>query len=53
MQEVQAVNISDKINDEIIVILDILIEYKCITKKQHEQSLNKCNLLHKWVFLLN
>ena len=46
MQEVQAGNKSDKINDEIIFILDNLLDYKCISKK-HKQVLIKCNLLHK------
>ena len=47
MQEVQAGNNSDKISDENIVILDNLLEYKCISKKQHKQVLIKCSLLHK------
>ena len=33
------------INDEIVAIVDKLLEYKCISKKQHKQILNKCNLL--------
>ena len=43
-QEKQAGNNSDLINDEIVVIIDKLIESKCITKKQHKQILLKCNL---------
>ena len=45
LQEKQAGNNSDIINDEIVVIIDKLLEYKCITKKQHKQILTKCNLL--------
>ena len=45
LQEKHAGNNSDIINDEIIVIVDKLLEYKCITKKQHKQILIKCNLL--------
>ena len=47
LQEKQAGNNSDIINDEIVVINDKLLEYKCITKKQHEKILIKCNLLQK------
>ena len=47
LQEVQAGNNSDLINKEIVAIVDKLLEYKCITKKQHNQILNKCNLLQK------
>ena len=45
LQEKQAGNNSDIINDEIVAIIDKLLEYKCITKKQHKQFLPKCNLL--------
>ena len=45
LQEKHAGNISDIINDEIVAIVDKLLEYKCITKKQHKQILIKCNLL--------
>ena len=45
LQEKQAGNDSDIINDEIVAIVDKLLEYKCISKKQHEQILIKCNLL--------
>ena len=38
---------SDIINDEINAIVDKLIEYKCIPKKQYKQILIKCNLLNK------
>ena len=47
LQEKDAGNNSDIINDEIVVIIDKLLEYKCITKKQHNQVLIKCNLLQK------
>ena len=47
LQEKHAGNNSDIINDEIVAIIDKLLEYKCISKKQHEQILIKCNLLHK------
>ena len=39
-------NNSDLINEVIVPIVDKLLEYKCISKKQHKQILNKCNLLH-------
>ena len=45
LQEKHAGNNSDLINDEIITIVDKLLEYKCISKKQHRQILIKCNLL--------
>ena len=47
LQEKHAGNNSDIVNDEIVVIIDKLLEYKCITKKQHNQILIKCNLLQK------
>ena len=49
LQEKQAGNNSDIINDEIVAIVDKLLEYKCISKNQHKQILIKCNLLHKEV----
>ena len=45
LQEKHAGNNSNIINDEIVVIIDKLLEYKCISKKQHKQILIKCNLL--------
>ena len=45
LQEKHAGNNSDIINDEILAIDDTLLEYECISKKQHKQILNKCNLL--------
>ena len=47
LQEKHAGNNSDIINDEIVAIVDNLLEYKCITKKQHKQILIKCNLINK------
>ena len=47
LQEKHAGNNSDIINQEIIVIVDKLLEYKCISKKQHKQILIKCNLINK------
>ena len=40
-------NNSDIINDELVAIVDKLSAYKCKSKKQHKQILNKCNLLQK------
>ena len=45
LQEKQAGNNSDIINGEIVAIVDKLLEYKCISKKQHKQILTKCNLI--------
>ena len=45
LQEKHAGNNSDIINDEIVAIVDKLLEYKCISKKQNKQILLKCNLL--------
>ena len=47
LQEKHAGNNSNIINDEIVAIIDKLLEYKCISKKQHKQILIKCNLLQK------
>ena len=47
LQEKHAGNNSDIINDEIIAIVDKLLEYKCISKKQHNQILIKFILLNK------
>ena len=41
LQEKQAGNHSDMINDEIVAIVDKILEYKCISKKQHNQTLIK------------
>ena len=45
LEEKHAGKYSDIINDEIVAIVDKLLEYKCISKKQHKQILIKCNLL--------
>ena len=45
LQEKHAGNNSDIIIKESVAIVDKLIEYKYISKKQHKQILNKCNLL--------
>ena len=45
LQEKHAGNNSDIINDENVIIVDKLLEFKCISKKQHEQILIKCNPL--------
>ena len=47
LQEKQAGNNSNTINDEIVAVVDKLLKYKCMSKKEHEQILIKCNLLHK------
>ena len=47
LQEKHAGNNSDIINEEIVTVVDKLLEYKCISKKQHKQLLIKCNLLNK------
>ena len=36
LQEEQAGNNSDVINEDMVAILDKLLEYKCISKKQHK-----------------
>ena len=47
LQEKHGGNKSDIINNEIVAIVDKLLEYKCMSKKQHKQILIKCNLLNK------
>ena len=47
LQEKHAGTNSETINQEIVAINDKLLEYKCISKKQHKQILIKCNLLQK------
>ena len=46
LQERQAGNNSDIINEEIVVTLDTFLEYNFTSKQQHTQILIKCNLLH-------
>ena len=45
LQEKHAGNNSNIIDEEIVAIIDKLLEYKCLSKKQHKQILIKCNLL--------
>ena len=45
LQEKHAGNNSDINNDEIVAIVDKLLEYKCLSKKEHKQILIKGNLL--------
>ena len=45
LQEKHAGNNSDIINDEIVAIVDKLLEYRCINKKQHKQILVKCIII--------
>ena len=45
LQEKHAGNNSNLIDQEIVAIVDKLLEYKCISKKQHKQILIKCDLL--------
>ena len=45
VQEKHAGNNSNVINEEIVAIIDKFLEYKCISKKQHKQTLIKCNLI--------
>ena len=47
LQEKQAGNNFNIINEEIVVIVDKLLEYKCISNKQYKQLLIKINLLHE------
>ena len=46
LQEKHAGNNSDIIIQDIVAIVDKLLEYKCISKKQHEQILLKCINTH-------
>ena len=45
LQEKHGCNISNLIDEEIVAIIDKLLEYKCLSMKQHKQILIKCNLL--------
>ena len=51
LQEKRAGNNSDMINQEIVAIVDKLLEYICMSKKEHKQLLIKYNLLHKEVYI--
>ena len=46
LQEKHAGINSDITNDETDAIVDKLLEYKCLPKKQHKQVFIECNLLH-------
>ena len=45
LQEKYGGNNSNLVDEEIVAIVDKLLEYKCISKKQHKQILIKCNLI--------
>ena len=45
LQEKHGGNNSNLIDEEIVAIIDKLLEYKCLSKKQHKQILIKCNLI--------
>ena len=45
LQEKHGGNNPNLFDEEIVAIIDKLLEYKCISKKQHKQILIKCNLL--------
>ena len=47
IQEEQAGYDFDLISQEFFAKVDKLLEYKCISKKQHKELLIKFNLLHK------
>ena len=46
LKEKQPRNMSDLKNEEVVVLLDKLLEYKCMSKKQHKQIFIECDLLH-------
>ena len=52
LQQKHAGNNWDLSNDEIVAIVEKLLEYKCITKKQHKKYLIKGNLLNKLVSII-
>ena len=45
LQEKHGGNNSNIIDEEIVAMFDKLLQYRCISKKQHKQILIKCNLL--------
>ena len=51
LQEKQAGNNSDIIIQEIVAVVDKLLEYKCISKKEQKQILLKCNLIYLILYL--
>ena len=52
LQEKNGGNNSNLIDEEIVAIVDKLLEYKCISKKQHKQILIKCSLLNKQLSII-
>ena len=46
LQEKHAGSNSNIFNKEIVAVFDKLLEYKCLSKEQHEQIIIECNLLH-------
>ena len=51
LQEKQAGNSSDKINQEIVVFVDKFLEYKCFSKKQHKQLLIKAIKIYILIYI--
>ena len=49
LQEKPADKNSDIIKQEVVAIIDKLLQYQCISKKQHKQVIFKCNQSHKRV----
>ena len=45
LQQKHGGNDFNLIDEEIVAIIDKLLEYKCLSKKQHKQILIKCNLI--------
>ena len=50
LQETQAANSSDIINNEIVAIVDKISKHKCISMKQHKKFLNNCNLILEYMY---
>ena len=53
LQEKHGGNNSNLIDEEIVAIIDKLLEYKCLSKKQHKQILIKCNLIYSHFLYIN
>ena len=47
LQVKYAGNNSDIFNKEIVAIVDKLLEYDCMSKRQHKHILIKCNLINE------
>ena len=47
LQEKHAGNNSNMIDEDLVAIVDKLLQYRCISKKQHKQILINCNILNK------